>query len=205
MTQSSPYHLIRNLDTAQTPHNRDGRHTSVFRQNVTENFYGNRSNVLPPFPRIYHTIVHGDMSTQPPSEEPFQRHRINYVSLLPIRYQPQQPVEQHRQYKATQNGLTSPCSNSHQTNKQLRHPTDLHPIHNQAISRKFTLLRDSFLNNVFALDYSLRQPRCFTFSSCPSTAHVPHLLLPLPISLHPSFPPSSCSFLLVFNVQIRQN
>jgi hypothetical protein len=58
----------------------------VFSQNVTENFYGNRSNVLPPFPRIYHTIVHGNTSTQPPSQEPFQRHSINYVSLLPIQY-----------------------------------------------------------------------------------------------------------------------
>jgi len=57
-------------------------------------------------------------------------------------------------------------------------------------------LRDGFLNSVFALDYSLRWPRCFTFSSCSSTAHVPYLLLPLPISLHPSFPPTSCSFLL---------
>jgi hypothetical protein len=43
-----------------------------------------------------------------------------------------------------------------QTDKQPRHLIDLHPIHNQAISRKFTLLRDGFLNSVFALDYSLR-------------------------------------------------
>ena len=74
--------------------------------------------MLPPFPRIYHTIVHRDISTQPPSEEPFLRHRINYVSLLPIQYYPQQPVEQRRQYKATQNGPTSSCSISQQTNRQ---------------------------------------------------------------------------------------
>jgi hypothetical protein len=33
-------------------------------------------------PRIYHTIVHGQMRTQPPSKGSFQRHRINYFSLL---------------------------------------------------------------------------------------------------------------------------
>jgi hypothetical protein len=100
-------------------------------------------------------------------------------------------VEQHRQYKATQNGLTSPCSNSHQTNKQLRHLIDLHPIHNQAISRKFTLLRDGFLNSFLPLII-----RCASREVLPS--HLARATSPSPIThLFTSF--FSSYVLLVFS------